>query len=397
MALWKLSENIPITYWTCAEKPCVVGLGGTQSWPGEFCTEGKLYSERLSLNYANAGHLFYYPPLDGFILIYVIDNCWGTYFLGIAIATYHVRALLNPASGVLEEVFPAWGAGFQELFLMAPRGIEVGSYGKVYCTSHLFNTGKIFEFDYRTMGPLSGGWFLNFADLPQFTTYFPLGGFVPPSHSVVNREDGIVALASGGSPYLYFWDIASSPHVYMGKITAPGAIADLCYEDRQRLWLVTRDGYIQKINYQLLRTELLSEVQDRNPTDLNYLIAWDQKRFRLAVFRHKPDATDGACTSTLEFYRPLPKAALLTDPVPIQPLRYGKRIPFSFHLVGTAGEGIAPYLVEAELAAPVEGALPRSSLGTGPYGIGGAEYAAPYASCEETLILQATITDGQES
>ena len=201
-------------------------------------------------------------------------------------------------------------------------------------------------------------------------------------------------LNANGSPDMHFWDISSTPSVYMGKMTGPGVIDDVSYEDRHRMWVVTKSGYIQKINYQLLRTELLSQVADRDPTDLRYLIAWDQKRFRLAVFRHKPDNADGSCASTIEFYRPLPKIALLTDPVPIKPLRYGQHIPFSFHLVGTAGEGISPYMVEAELAAPVDGYLERASMGTGQYGVGGVEYVAPDKTCVETLQLKATYTDG---
>ena len=394
MALWKLFETTPISYYTCEEKPCTTNYGNPPS--KVFCAGANLHSERLSINWAGSGHFFYMPSQDRLILKYILDACWTTAMLGIPVSTYQTMFAINPQTGALDAAFQDWAYMLGGLIQRDVKGIEPGSYGKFYTTSSVFSSGMVFEIDFTTMRPVENGWYKLYADLPEFATLFPGAWVAAPQHSIVNREDGILMINGYNSRELHFWNIASTPHVYLGKMTAPGVVSDVSYEDRYRLWVITKNGYLQKINYHLLRTELLTELPDKEATDHNYLVAWDQKRFRVVVFRHKADASNGACTSTVEFYRPLPKVELLTDPVPIRPLRWGKHIPFSFHLVGTAGEGISPYMVQASLIPPAEGYLERASMGTGQYGIGGAEYVAPAQSCQETLHLEANIEDGSD-
>lgn len=399
MALWKTAEMTPaINYLDCSNYPCAyakvgsrIWSPGNDFWKGIFCNGVNLHSERLSLNKPDVAHFYYHAPDDCFYLSYAVDNCYSTIMVMIPVPTALIVYMIGGDGSYSLRRYAEAGGGLQLLYKMCPRGLEAGSYHKIYGTSQTFNTNTIWTFHPYMVTPLSDEWSLSFDLLPNKPSTM---GFMAPAHSLVNREDGIVMLSMPGSAEMHFWDINSTPHVYIGKMTAPGVLADVCYEDRQRMWIVTRDGYLQKINYHLMRTELLTEVQERSPEDIHYLIAWDSKRFRLAIFRQRPDAADGSCASFIEFYRPLPKIDLLTDPVPIRPLRYGKHIPFSFHLVGTAGEGISPYMVEAALAAPADGHLERASMGTGQYGIGGVEYVAPDKTCVETLQLKATYTDG---
>ena len=159
------------------------------------------------------------------------------------------------------------------------------------------------------------------------------------------------------------------------------------------LWLVTQDGLIAKANYRLGRWEMLSTVQDPAPDALNYLCAFDAKRNRLAIFRQRPDAADGACQCQIEFYRPLCRVGRLTDPVPVSPLRAGTKVHLVAHLVGDSGEGIGGYLVNGELLDPAQGTLLTPVAGTELCGAVTFKYQAP-AAVEDTLKISATIVDG---
>jgi len=395
MSLWKFSQelNPVLNYWHCSEKPCY-RLWGTQ--PGNkmfnfyFCSDTIHYSERLSPHYARTNRLFYYPQYDCYFLHVTYDNCWiwGPFGFPMVNYAYCWRIPADGSSGAVSVGGEAL-AGLQYFYGFSFAGVEAGSYGKVYGTGYFFNNG-VFEYNPITLSVIPG-WGINYNELPAADPWWV---FSAPANSLVNREDGILMLNSSNSSELLFWNIKEQPYTFKGRMNSPGKIIDVSYEDRYRMWTVTNEGYLHKINYHLLRTELLSEVQDKSPDDLAYLVAFDTKRHRLAVFIHRPDGPNGECRAKIHFYRPIPKVDLVTDPVPVRPVRYGKRVPFSFHLVGSAGEGISPYKVGAELEAPVDGSLMSHSVGTGQYGVGSVPYQAPMYGCSETLELEVDISDG---
>lgn len=211
------------------------------------------------------------------------------------------------------------------------------------------------------------------------------------NYAVVNLQDGLLAGVSSWS--LDIWNISGTPSL-KGSLRLPNTLGYLAYEDRRHCWITTKDGMVAKANYRIPRWEMLSAVQDPSPDAINYLCAFDTRRKRLAVFRQRPNAADGACRCQLEFYRPIYRVAGLTDPVPVSALRAGERVRFVSHLYGDAGEGVAGYMVNAALEAPALGEVltPRGAAE-----LNGAitfRYQAP-APGQDTLQLSAMITDGE--
>jgi hypothetical protein len=256
----------------------------------------------------------------------------------------------------------------------------LGSYGSIYITR---NTDlKIWEVPWDTLWPTAGLWSIA----PQ--TWTPARIF---THAVVNRENSLIAGVAGA--VLEVWDIAGTPAL-RGSLRLPQSLGYMAYEDRDNLWIITSGGLVAKANYRLYppRWEMLSSVQDPTADALAYLCAFDTKRKRLAVFRQRPDALDGACQCQIEFYQPLWAVTGLTDPVPVSIPRVGERVQFVAHLHGERGEGVTPYSVEGALTVPALGRLLDLRSGTALNGAAGHRYEA-LALGEETLTLTATVTD----
>lgn len=329
-------------------------------------TPPRIYEEAIN----SVAHFFYEPSNDCLVAYMQFDTIhwpsWGAYL-------FKWKADTGEFIGREEtSIFNiAWA-----------NKAGVGSYNHIYTT--MKPNSKINEVPWNDLiGWESGMWSVD----PSTWT--------PPSiysHALVNRIDGIVCGIS--SMNLDIWDISSTP-TRTAQMRLPNTLGYLTYENRENLWLVTNDGLIAKANYQMARWEMLSAVQDPSPDAIDYLCAFDTKRKRLAVFRRRPDATDGACQCQLEFYRPLCRVAQLTDPVPVSPLRAGEKVRFVAHLIGDTGEGIASYLINGELLEPVSGECLTPVAQTENCGAITFRYQATEA-CEDTLKISATITDGQD-
>jgi hypothetical protein len=389
MSLWKIKQvNDVIAYRTCAG-PSGGYFSFGNFWTDVLCTAWKggsnPYRERLNTDWGWAAkHFFYWKAYDILLLFHIFDDYYSYWYMFRATfnadtgaqTTAHDDRLGNPA---IYQLFQLW----------AQCGAEMGSYDKIYQTSKWDRYVR--EVDPGNLYAPDNGWSFDYSTLPSYPTSW---NFFPPTHCLVNREDGYLGLIATGEVHVWK-DFEGASPTYLGFLRLPSwEVHDVAYEDRERAWISMKGGWLVKINYQKMRVELLTTVQDPDPTDIAYLIAWDKLRGRLAVFRHRPDKADGSCDSDIEFYRPIPKAAQLTDPVPVAPLRAGKRIPFAFSLLGDAGEGISPYLVKASLTAPADGDLLTASARTGLGGEGLVDYIAPAISASERLNLEADIEDG---
>ena len=255
----------------------------------------------------------------------------------------------------------------------------VGSYNSVFTTMKI-NT-MIYQVPWDTLSPVAGMW-----QADPFT-------WDPPrvyNFAVVNLVDGVLAGVSSWD--LDLWNLSPVPTLTQ-QMRLPDVLGNMTYEDRNNLWLITQNGLIAKANYRLGRWEMLSTVQDPSPDAINYLCAFDTKRKRLAVFRQRPDAEDGACQCQIEIYRPLCRVGLLTDPVPVSPLRAGEKVRLVAHLVGDSGEGIGGYLVNGELLDPAAGECLTPVAGSELCGAITFRYQVPEAATD-TLKISATVTDG---
>jgi len=266
-----------------------------------------------------------------------------------------------------------WGAAYTQ-------NATLGSFSKIYaCRNCEYYIREVLA---SCGEPVAGGWAVN----PY--TWNPKSIY---RFAVVNRYDNLLVGASSWT--LDMWrNIGATPERY-ATLRLPNVLNALTYESKKYCWAITQDEVILKADYQIPRWEMISTVQNPTSDTKAYRIAFDTKRKRIAVFRHRQDAADGACQNQLEFYYPMVNAGQLTQPVPVTSLRAGNRIILAAHLIGDAGEGLTPYTVEGELLAPVEGRLTTPFSNTELNGRVCFQYQAPDEACEETLKLDVTVEE----
>ena len=226
-----------------------------------------------------------------------------------------------------------------------------GSFGKIYSSTmnYFFPTYYLSEMSIDTRLPII------YMTVPS-DTWNPEVTFTICSYCM-ERQEGIVI--SKEHPRIEVWD-CSDPYVPVRTsiLDVPGAVANLCYENKELMWLVTTEGIIAKFNYELAypRYEMLSSVQDPGGDTLAYRITYDSKRKRVVVFRIRDDA-DGKNQSSFEFYRPYYVPSQITDPVPVKKVVGGQVTDFVGHLLGSVGEGVASQTVIPSLSIGANGSL----------------------------------------
>jgi hypothetical protein len=312
--------------------------------------------------------LFYYDPARDRLCVWAVLNTY--HWPGWAVRRYDFDAETGAFLGSTgENIGPiAWVAY-----------ASLGSYGSIYTTWR--SEFAIKEVNLDNMSHDAGMWSIDPATWSPPTIF---------SKAIVNREDGLIVGVLDWN--LEIWDISGAP-VKQGSLRLPSTLGYLAYESRQIGWVITANGLVGKFNYFMNppRWEILSSVQNPEPTTKGYYVAFDTKRNRLAVLRWLPDAVDGACQSRLEFYRPLYLVAGLTDPVPVTKLRTGEKVRFVAHLYGSSGEGVSTYPVRGALTEPAAGALLTPITMAVQSGAATLRYQAPEAAATETLALSATV------
>lgn len=358
MALWPVQtvQNcIPYTPWAGEEYNFMYNLYLIQ--PPRTFQESVAYMKG-----------FFYEPSNDYLVAYAMLNTvrWP----GWAVDCFYWDAGTGTYVGRV-------GAGGSFSFSWANHPAS-GDLNKVYTT---MNSGpQIYEVPWNSLSPAAGGWSAN----PS--TWTPSRLF---SHAVVNRGDGLLCGVSGVA--LEVWDLNSGPSLRT-SLRLPEGLGYLAYEDRDRVWMVTSSGLVAKADYKLGRWEALTSIQNPSSDATGYFCAFDTKRKRFVVLRQRPDAADGSCQCQLEFYRPLIMSTMLTDPVPVTPLRQGENVQFVSHLVGAVGEGVVGYLANAFLMDPPTGQCltpqVRSELG--------GKITVQYRSAgqgQDILALSANITE----
>jgi hypothetical protein len=362
MSLYPIKTTAPAFQFT----PYTGELPAPSRYNNYLVTPPRIYQEEVD----RVQHFFYEPGSDQ-----LVAYIWfKTYFWpGWGLYLYEWDA---NTGDFVRRTAVSWS-------IVYPNHAGVGSYGKIYTTWNYDST--VSEVKWGDLHKPTNGWSIDPSTWTPTRTFFL---------AVVNREDNL--LAGVHSLDLEIWDISGTP-ARQASLRCPETPSYMCYEDRQRLWIITQGGLIAKANYQKARWEMLSSVQNPSSDAQAYLCAFDTLRNRLAVFRARPAAADGACQCQLEFYRPLIKVASdgLTDPVPTASLRCGKKITFVAHLHGDRGEGLPSYVVKAALPSPALGTLLNSCATTELNGALEINYQAPAAAGEDTLQLSATITDGE--
>jgi hypothetical protein len=260
--------------------------------------------------------------------------------------------------------------------------LSMGSYNKIYATRA--ETTAIVEINANSLERVTGGWSADpYKDWSPKTVY---------AQAVVNRVDGYLAGATAWN--LDCWrNIGTTPERF-GTLKLPGELSYMCWESKNYLWIICKDGVICKVDYTVPRFEMLSAVQNPESSALGYAIAFDTKRRRLCVFRVMPDASDGACQHQLEFYYPCVQPQRITAPVPVTSLKAtGKEITFVSHIIGDAGEGCSPLNVSAELSGVENGSVKTPVSSSELNGRVTHRYQCPDEGATDTILLSAEVED----
>lgn len=310
---------------------------------------------------------FFYAPVEDVYVVFL----WTSILFWPGWDFY--RVAWNASDGSVNEQYT--GHEGANLFFSHWTGpISVGGYNKFYAPGAAYLEVK--EVDWITS--TWPGW-----------KCFDWADRYPPcfSFAIVNRADKIVA-GIAASPVIYIFNYET--HELLGKVAIRDCGYSMAYESDKHLWVSHTTGELAKINYQTRRHEMLSKIENPTSEDLSYRCAFDTKRKILTILRHKSDAADGACRLQLEFYNPVPRAKILTAPVPLSTLQAGNKITFAAHVLGDGGEGIASQAVAAELAEPAAGTLDSNQLWSGLNGAVEVGYNAK-EDAVETLILSTEV------
>lgn len=382
MALWQIKELSSGHYRHCADYPNVP-LWKHLDW---FCTPTNPHME----SWTHAYWFYYCPPLDSHVLFYLARWPWDMVGGGLGRNFYNAQTLERDTE--LDDSIPGGYSVFGEVYLVMTTFVESGTWGKCFLYNR-WNWGWVREVSPYNIKPFDGAWSINFDDsLPNAPDSFSNS----PNGGIVNLQTGYIVLSFGNK--LMFWKNLLTEPEYMGWLYNPdGSLMDLAYESTRYLWAIGSSGTVMKIDYTIPRVELCSKIVNPDPAvDLKYLISFDPKRGRLVLYRHRSDdPVDGSNRSMLEAYRPIPKAGILTDPVPLKPLRVGSVVPFESFLLGDAGEGIAPCLVSASLQSPASGRLLQAGATTKTTGQAVVDYLCPAEPVTERMIMSVTTDDGE--
>jgi len=335
----------------------------------DLLADGKEYEK----NFESTGSFTYIPPpYDAY--------CIWAFFNTVSWPGWECVAI----------TFDAQTCQFKELIPLSfwsyayLRNMNVGSLGIMFgvWTSPAFTVTQV---DWRT-GLRTGNWSLY--------TWGPAWGNVSFSNVIVNPQRA--RILGTNSWYLELWDYETPTKLW--SMHMPYIARNLAYESDTYTWVLFNGGKIIKVDWgDYRRIEMFSSIATILPEDRDYKVAYDSMRKRLCIFRRKADNTDGSARIQFEFYETVPKAAIITEPVPITSPGKNERTVFVANLIGEAGEGIGGQMVHAELEAPNNhGTIVSPDIVSEMNGIIRLQYQGPSVAGTEKINLSAVIAEQLE-
>ena len=241
-------------------------------------------------------------------------------------------------------------------------------------------TGGFFEFSPVTLEKIDG----TDRDPEDF-------GYIGIDTLIVDKQSDLVIMAGVG-PDDYFRAMTVhtlSTGAQLRKIFLAGQAAAILPEDGTRCYVITTNEILHLVDYST--GTVISTVRAPFSISSGQSVCWDTYTRRLLWFDKQDDAADGSGQSVVRGYYPIPKAAHMTTPIPLRPLRKGRQVPVLLRAVGDIGEplsGVSPTLLATDAASVL-----RAPTGTDSNGD-----AIAYLLCNEagstTLTATATVDDG---
>jgi hypothetical protein len=146
-----------------------------------------------------------------------------------------------------------------------------------------------------------------------------------------------------------------STGVVIREIALSGSIQSIVAEDDTRCFVVTSREIVHLVDYvqgrvlSTFRIPLLDAgvITTLPPGAKEYVYAFDRRLRRFLVLSWRPDAVDGACTTFIRGYHPVPIATAVTKAIPLQPPRANRTVRCLARVSGDVGEGVAGARVTA--------------------------------------------------
>ena len=124
------------------------------------------------------------------------------------------------------------------------------------------------------------------------------------------------------------------------RIGVAGMVHSIAAESPGTCYVVATNGVISVVDY--INGQILGVFRMTGQASFfNFAIAWDPVYRRALLCEVEDDAADGAATSTIRGYRPVPVPLALTPPLPIRTPRLGRTVPVIVRAYGDAGEGVS--------------------------------------------------------
>jgi hypothetical protein len=139
------------------------------------------------------------------------------------------------------------------------------------------------------------------------------------------------------------------------EIRLSSAIIAILPEDAQRCFVLTDQELVYLVDYSAGRVLSSLRLPYKDPGVLvsgfatQYLFAFDHQLRRFLIFIRKPVAIDGAETSFIRGFYPVPVPVGLTKPIPLKPIRVGVSVPCLARVYGDAGEGFQGIKIAATI------------------------------------------------
>lgn len=130
-----------------------------------------------------------------------------------------------------------------------------------------------------------------------------------------------------------------------------GQVFGIFPEDGSRCYVLAGNGVLTLLDF--TTGEVLGVSREPiAPGALTFRAAWDPLRRRLMTCDRTPDAQDGACTTRVRGYLPVPVPVGITTPVPLSAPRKGATVQILTRLYGDAGEPVGGGRIRAALTGP---------------------------------------------
>jgi hypothetical protein len=210
---------------------------------------------------------------------------------------------------------------------------------------------------------------INFAAIPGSTERDAADfGYITIDTLIVDQARDLTVMSGTGGSSAGLGLLAASMTVHtlstgemLRRVTLAGKPKAITPEDATRCYVLTHNSILHLVDYStgvVINTVRVPEAVDEF-SFTTQTICWDRYYRRLLFFSKSAPATNGAGTSRIRGYYPIPLATHLLTPIPLKPPRRGREIPILLRAVGDLGEplsGVASTLVSTGTDARISSA-----------------------------------------